>query len=222
MKKMNLKMATLAAATAVFFIACKDDVIVPTANPNAYNVSVNGNVVTVKNLAADTVLGIGATGPYSAGKFSYFNLATNQIVVNADTSNNNWDLAFGGTTIKVNCGTSGPGNGGAFVYTGTFDAFTQVPTDSTFRTDNAASYAITKGSGKGWYNYDGPNNIVSAIPGRVLVIRTATRKYAKVEILHYYKGNVTPSTTASDSIKAFDSRYYSFRYTYQANGSTTF
>ncbi len=222
MKKMNLKMATLAVATAVFFIACKDDVILPTANPNAYNVSVNGNVVTVKNLPADTIVAIGATGPYGAGKFTYFNVATNQIVVNADTSNNNWDLAFGGTTIKVNCGTSGPGNGGAFVYTGTFDAFTQVPTDSTFRTDNAASYAITKGSGKGWYNYDGPNNIVSAIPGRVLVIRTATGKYAKVEILHYYKGNVTPSTTASDSIKAFDSRYYSFRYTYQANGSTTF
>ena len=219
---MNLKMATLAAATAVFFIACKDDVIVPTANPNAYNVSVNGNVVTVKNLAADTVLGIGATGPYSAGKFSYFNLATNQIVVNADTSNNNWDLAFGGTTIKVNCGTSGPGNGGAFVYVGQFDQLNTVPTDSTFRIDQAPSYAITKGSGKGWYNYDGATTLVSAIPGRVLVVKTANGKYAKVEVMNYYRGNTTPLSTASDSIKAFDSRYYSFKYTYQANGSTTF
>ena len=84
------------------------------------------------------------------------------------------------------------------------------------------SYAITKGSGKGWYTYDGPNNLITATPGRVLVIRTASGKYAKVEILNYYKGGVTPITTASDSIKAFDSRYYTFRYSYQSNGSTTF
>jgi len=219
---MKKTITSIAVIAALILNACKDEVAPIATDSRAYNVSVNGNVVTVKNLASDTVLGVGATGPYSAGKFSYFNLATNQIVVNADTASTNWDLAFGGTTIKVNCGTSGPGNGGAFVYTGTFDAFTQIPTDSTFRTDNAPSYAITKGSGKGWYNYEQATTLVSAIPGRVLVIKTATGKYAKVEILNYYRGGVTPLSTASDSIKAFDSRYYSFKYTYQANGSTTF
>jgi hypothetical protein len=63
---------------------------------------------------------------------------------------------------------------------------------------------------------------LTAIPGRLLVIKTASGKYAKVEILNYYKGNTTPLTTASDSIKIYNSRYYSFRYTYQADGTKTF
>jgi HmuY protein len=217
-------LATALIASSIIFSACQKDTPTPVtpADPNAFNVSVNGNIVTVKNLPADTILGIGATGPYGAGKYSFFNLGTNSIVSNADSASSNWDLAFAGTTIRINNGTSGPGNGGAFVYTGTFDALTSVPVDSTFRVDNAPVYAITKGSGKGWYTYDGPNNIVTATPGRVLVIRTASGKYAKVEISNYYKGGVTPATTATDSIKAYDSRYYTFRYTYQANGTTTF
>jgi hypothetical protein len=64
--------------------------------------------------------------------------------------------------------------------------------------------------------------LLTAIPGRVLVIRTASGKYAKVEILNYYKGNTTPLSTASDSVKIYNSRYYSFRYTFQGNGTTTF
>jgi hypothetical protein len=150
-------------------------------------------------------------------------LGINGLIASTDSATSNWDLAFAGTTIRVNNTTSGPGNGGAFVYNGSFDNLTVVPADSSFYVDNApVSYAIPKGSGKGWYTYDGPNNIVSATPGKVLVIKTATGKYAKVEILNYYRGGVTPSITATDSVKAFDSRYFSFRYTYQPNGSTTF
>ena len=215
---------TAVIASALIFSACKKETTTP-VNPidsNAFNVSVNGRIVTVKNLPADTILGIGAMGPYGAGKYSFFSLETNTKVSSADSASSNWDFAFAGTTVRVNNGTSGPGNGGAFVYTGTFDALTSVPVDSTFRVDSATVYAITKGSGKGWYTYDGPNNIVTATPGRVLVIRTASGKYAKVEILNYYRGGVTPATTATDSIKSFDSRYYTFRYTYQSNGTTTF
>jgi len=221
MKKSTIGILAIAA---LIFNACKDDnANVITTNPDAFGVSVSGKIVTVKNLAADTIIGMGAQGPYGAGKYTFFSLGTNAKIASTDSATSNWDLAFAGTTIRINNGTSGPGNGGAFVYTGTFDALTAVPADSTFRTDNApTSYAITKGSGKGWYNYDGPNNIVTAIPGRVLVIKTANGKYAKVEILNYYKGNTTPSTTASDSIKTYNSRYYSFRYTYQADSSTTF
>lgn len=222
---MKTILATAAITSAIIFSACKKDTPTPVtpADPNAFNVSVNGKIVTVKNLPADTILGIGAMGPFGAGKYSFFSLETNSKISNTDSATPNWDLAFAGNTIRVNNVTSGPGNGGAFVFTGTFDGLTQVPADSTFRVDNApVSYAITKGSGKGWYTYDGPNNIITPIPGRVLVIKTASGKYAKVEILNYYRGGVTPATTASDSIKAFDSRYYTFRYTYQSNGSTTF
>ncbi len=222
---MKKKIITLVAVSAIIFSACKKDSnIITPAGPgvNDYSVTVNGKIVTVRNLDADTIIGMGGQGPYGAGKYSFFSLASNSRVSNSDSATSNWDLAFGGTTIRVNCGTSGPGNGGAYVYTGLFDDLTSVSADSTFKTDNAPAYAITKGSGKGWYSYDGPNNIVTATPGRTLVIKTANGKYAKVEILNYYKGGTTPSISASDSIKSYDSRYYTFRYTYQADGSTTF
>ncbi len=212
------------AATIISFAACKkNDTPVVNADPRAFGVSVNGSIVTVKNLPADTIVGIGAMGPYGVGKYTFFSLGANGLVASTDSASSNWDMAFAGTTVRVNCGTSGPGNGGAFVFNGTFEGLASVPSDSTFKTDNApAAYAIPKGSGKGWYTYDGPNNLVTATPGKVLVIRTANGKYAKVEILNYYRGGVTPSTTATDSIKSFDSRYYTFRYTYQGNGTTTF
>jgi hypothetical protein len=222
MKKSTIGILAIAA---LIFNACKKDetnnVVV---NPNDYNVSVSGKIVTVKNLAADTIVGFGPQGqPIGAGKYTFFSLGTNSKIASTDSATNNWDLAFAGNIIRINNLTTGPGNGGAFVYTGTFDALTSIPSDSTFRIDNApSSYAITKSSGKGWYNYDPQSTLVTAIPGRVLVIKTANGKYAKVEILNYYKGNTTPLSTASDSIKIYDSRYYSFRYTYQADGTKTF
>jgi len=222
MKKITFAIVLM---SAIIFSACKKDAVTTVVDPTAFNVSVVGKIVTVTNLPADTIIGIGQMGPYGAGKYTFFSLRGNSIIARTDSATSNWDIAFAGTKILINAGTSGPGNGGAFVYKdGTFDALATIPFDSTFYVDNApASYAITYGSGKGWYNYDYPPvNIISAIPGRVLVIKTADGKYAKVEILNYYKGNTTPLSTATDSIKAYDSRYYSFRYTYQSNGTTTF
>lgn len=210
-------------STAIF-TACSKDKTEQPVDPGAFSVAVNGKIVTVSNLPADTIIGFAQSGqPYGAGKYAFFSLETNSWVSNADSATTKWDLAFSGTTIRVNNVTSGPGNGGAFVYNGVFDALAQVPTDSVFKVDNhPISYAITRGSGKGWYNYDGPSNLLTPIPGRVLVIKTANGKYAKVEILNYYRGGVTPSATASDEIKVSEQRYYKFRYTFQGSGSTTF
>ena len=132
------------------------------------------------------------------------------------------DTIIGFSPIITNNGTSGPGKGGAFVYVGTYDDLTMVPADSTFKIDAAPSYAITTGSNKGWYLYTPQTNLVTPIPGRVLVIKTATGRYAKVEITNYYKGGTTPPASASDAIKTFSQRYYTFRFTYQADGTTTF
>ena len=222
---MTKRILTAAVLATVFFTSCdKEDTPAPPADPNAFSVSTSGTVTTVKNLPADTIIGLTAQGqPYGAGKYSFFSMETGQWINNSDSATTKWDLAFSGTTIRVNNATSGPGTGGAFVYVGTFDALTSVPVDSTFRIDShPVSYAIAKGSGKGWYNYDGANNLLTPIPGRVLVIKTASGKYAKVEILNYYKGGVTPSATASDDVKINEQRYYSFRYRYQGNGTVNF
>lgn len=210
-------LAATALAAIVVLTACeKDETPQPPANPKAFAVEVNGKIVTVKNLPADTIIGIAPSGqPFGAGKYSFFSLETNQWVSNADSATTKWDLAFSGTTVRVNNATSGPGSGGAFVYVGTFDALSSVPVDSVFKVDNhPVSYAIVRGSGRSWYNYDGANNLLTPIPGRVLVIKTAGGKYAKLEILNYYKGGITPSATATDAVKINEQRFYTFRYTY--------
>ena len=183
------------------------------------------SAITVKDLAADTVTGLGLDGrPQSAGTTTYYSLVDNKVVASTDAASTKWDIAFSSTKILINGGTSGPGIGGAFVYVGLFDALKTIPADSNFATDNsnAASFAIPLGSGKAWYTYDGLTTLVSPIAGRVLVIRTATGKFAKIEIISYYKGGVTLPASASVNDKLFKQRYYTFRYAYQPNGSKTF
>lgn len=220
--KRKIILASLMAAT--IFNACKKDNPAPVKKPTDFDISVSGKIVTVKNLPADTIIGTDGIGrPIGAGKYTFFSLETNSLIPNSDSATAKWDLAFAGTTIRVNNLTSGPGKGGAFVHTGTFETLLSVPTNEDFLVDNhPLTYAIPKGSGNGWYNYDGPTNLVTAIPGKVLVIKTANEKYAKVEILNYYRGGVTPSASASSEIKSKEQRFYTFRYTFQPDGSTTF
>jgi hypothetical protein len=129
-----------------------------------------------------------------------------------DSASSNWDVAFRGTTIITNAGTSGPGMGGAYVHVGIFADVIAFNADSTIRTDAAPVYAIKTGSNKGWYVYDVPNNLITPIPGRVLMIRGADGTLYKLEINNYYKGGLTPSSTASSAIKSSTQRYYNFRY----------
>lgn len=224
MKNTITKMMTILLITAAMVSCKKEDAAIDTTNNGTFKVYTVGNITTVQNLMGDTIIGINPTTfqPYGSGKFTFFSLATGQLVANTDSATTKWDLAFRGTTILTNSGNSGPGLGGAYVQVGLFADVTKVSSDSTFKVDNAPSYAITTGSNKGWYVYDGANNLITPIPGRVLIIRTSTGKYAKVEILNYYKGGVTPAASASDALKLSEQRYYTFRYTYQASGSTTF
>lgn len=215
MKKMVSKIAMVLGVSVTMLACSKDDtaVVVPVS------------AITVRDLAADTVTGIGVDGrPQSAGTTTYYSLVDNKIVASTDAATTKWDVAFTSTKILVNSGTSGPGLGGAFVFKGLFDDLKTIPADSAFATDNsnASSFAIPWGSGKGWYTYDGLTTLVNPIAGRVLVIRTAAGKFAKIEIINYYKGGVTLPSTAADMDKLTKQRYYTFRYAYQPNGTKTF
>ena len=108
------------------------------------------------------------------------------------------------------------GQGAASILNGIFDEIKEVPSTATFNQDTKTVLAIPTGSGKGWYNYDAPTNIISPIAGKVLLIKTADGKHAKMEILSYYKG--APATPNSSS----QSRYYTFRYVYQPDGTVKF
>jgi hypothetical protein len=179
---------------------------------------------TVNDLPADTIVGITPQGqPFGAGKFTFYSLEKNAIVANTDSASTKWDLAFNGTKILTNSGNSGSGLGGAFIQIGLFDELKTISSDSVFKTDNGpSSYAVTFGSGKGWYTYDPIKNLVTPLAGRVLVVRTASGKYAKVEIIAYYKGGATLAATAPDAEKITKQRYYTFRYIFQPNGTKNF
>jgi len=160
---------------------------------------------TARDLPADTG---------SASKFTYFSLRDSAIVVGVDTTTNKWDLAFASTSIRTNSGTSGAGTGGAVVLSqADFDTLSMA-TASAYSIDTSATkLAIRTGSDNGWYHYDFATNIITPVAGRVLVIRTGDGKYAKVQIVSYYKG-APAAPTATDK-----SRYYTFKYVYQPDGS---
>lgn len=157
------------------------------------------------------------SGEGTGNHYTFFSIERNEVVALADSNTTKWDIAVRSTNIITNSGTSGPGAGGAYVQKATtFDNFKTIPTDSVFRTDASTALAIKTGSGNGWYNYDFNTNLISPIPGNILVIRTATGKYAKVEILSYYKD--APATPSATDV----SRFYTFRFVYQSNGTKTF
>ncbi|QKZ12163.1 HmuY family protein [Spirosoma sp. KUDC1026] len=204
----------IAALSLAALTSCSDDSTTPAvpvqsrtvrnlpADPTATPVSTTGTSTTATQPAAAT------------NKYTLYRLSDSTVVANSDSASNRWDIGFRATNIIVNGGAIRSGQGGAYVHSGTFDALTTIPESATFATDQSASQlAVPTGSGNGWYNY--ANTIITPIPGRVLVVRTGDGKYAKVEILSYYRG--APATPSATSV----GRYYTFRYVYQPNGSKT-
>lgn len=193
-------------ATVLLFSCSKDNA--PTVVPV--------ETKTFKNLAAAPTVNATTGQPQApTSKFTFFSLRTGEVIANTDSTTDKWDLGFRGTTIIVNGGTIRTGKGGLYIHTGLFDEFKEVPATATFLVDESTTkLALTPASGQGWYNYNAMANIISPIPGRVLVVRTGDGKFAKVEILSYYKD--APATPDQNSV----ARHYTFRYVVQPNGST--
>jgi hypothetical protein len=150
----------------------------------------------------------------STGRVTYFSLRDSAIVTGADTASNKWDIAFRTTTILVNGGSGRFGQGGAIVMTSTdFDTLSQVPT-AGWRTDTTSAFAIPTGAGNGWYNYNSTTNVISPIPGVVIALRTADGRFAKVQLLSYYRGAPQNPDGFRDR-----SRVYTFRYVFQPDAT---
>jgi hypothetical protein len=155
---MNLSFSKISLSvvlSAALLSACKkEDTPTPPAPLQA---------TTYRNLPADPITTSGTGQPGAAtNKYTFFSFKTGAIVTNADSATNQWDLGFRGTTLIINGGSSGPGQGGAIVKTGLFDETVTAP-ETGYAVDSPAAKAIPTGSGNGWYNYDGSTNIVSPI-----------------------------------------------------------
>lgn len=202
----SFRPALVLAAGALALASCKkdDDPAVTPASTAKAN--------TVSNLAtASTPSTTGA--PVPPKHYTFYSLADNKEVAYTDSNSTKWDIAVRTTTILINGGTSGPGQGGAQLYTGLFTDLKDAPTTG-YSVDAAAGKAIPTGSGNGWYTYNSSTNVVTPIAGKVLAIRTATGKYAKVEVQSYYKDAPAAPTSANAS------GYYTFRYVYQGTGTS--
>ncbi len=204
-KRIKLMLSSYLLITfAIIFYSCSNTVVEPNVPTGDLTVR------TVKNLPANAD---------SSNKFTYFRFSDSSVVTGVDTVNFKWDIAFKNTTIIINGSTPGGagiryGSGGAIVYTASFDTISVVPVLPFAVDTTATKLAITPGSGNGWYSYDFVNNIVNPILTRTLIIRTGDGKYAKVQILSYYKdSNPQPNPNP------LNFRYYTFKYTYQPDGS---
>lgn len=206
-----IKLMALLCLSLCFFTSCDDadDVAIPTAE-----------VVTIRNLHAPADVRSRETGEISQEKpFVYFNFRTGDTVPQAQANTTNWDIAFKGTTIIVNGGVNRAGNGGAAIVQGIFDEIKEVPASVEFRQDGTPpNFAIPIGSGQGWYNYNSQTFVVLPIPGVVLLFKDASgSRFAKVEILSYYKNAPAQPDAFRDQ-----NGYFTFRYAYQEADSRRF
>jgi hypothetical protein len=205
-KFLKLSLLTL----AVFSVSCSNDDDDNKQQPTTLE------TVTVSNLYAPQT---GGQGQPVGGAFAKFSFSENAVV-----TNNNWDVAFRGTTIIVNGGTqigiadepTRTGIGAVSIISNTLDAVTTFPAASTFAQDGNATYAIPTGSGNGWYSYNAATNVITPIAGKIFVVKTHDGKYAKFEILSYYKD--APANPDAASL----TRYFTLKFVYQPNSTTTF
>ncbi|MGF1555139.1 HmuY family protein [Paucihalobacter sp.] len=190
--------------------------IMSCSNDDDNNVLLEVQTETVLNLHAPQS---GGQGQPISGAFTKFSFETGAIT----TSETDWDIAFRGTTIIVNGGQSlgtndepeRTGNAAAYIANGTMASVTEVDTDLLV-SDSANGYAIPAGSGNGWYLYNQQLFLVTPIAGKILVFRTHDGRYAKVEILSYYKDAPENPNAMVD-----EGRYYTFNYVYQPNQDIT-
>ncbi len=208
MFKFSLLKFILFIAVITVFSACSDD--------KENDITPALEVKTFSNLYAPQT---GGRGEPIGGSFVRFSFAKGDIV-----SDNTWDIAFRGTTILVNGGAAigiadepqRTGDAAISIVSGTFEEIKEVPNAALFLQDAPNTHAVPTGSGTGWYNYNPMINLLTPIAGKVLVVRTHDGKYAKFEILSYYKDAPANPDTTDESIF----RYYTFRYIYQPKGTT--
>lgn len=215
--------ATIVSVTATTLVAQ----VPQGATSGAISITVNGvartaptDFTVLSDLVRATASDIhapqtGGQGQPVGGPFTKFSFETGE-VTDSETA---WDIAFRGTTIAVNggglTGTSEEparnGEGGAVIVDGLFAEVTSAAS-LTFAQDAEGAFAIPTGSDNGWYNYNFMTNLVTPIPGKILVFRTHDGKMAKVEILSYYEGAPANPNGFTDA-----SRYYTFNYVYNPN-----
>ncbi len=195
---MNKRNGIFAIMMILFFTSCKKD-----------NIDSSPVTVNTKDFLVN--------GDPSGGNYNFFSFETATEITPADSATNKWDFAMRFETFIVNSNASGPGNAGVQIVNQAFDAVTSAPATG-YRYDTTVSQKAIKGAD--WYNYNPTTRSFSPIAGKTFIFRTATGKYAKLEVLSADPtddaGNLVVPPTRPTKIK------YKIRVAFQGNGSATF
>lgn len=195
---MNKRNVIFAVLMIVVFASCKKD----TTDPKPAEINTKDFLVN---------------GDPSGGNYNFFSFANSAEINEADSSSSKWDFAIRFETFIVNSNASGPGNAGVQIINQPFDAITTAPTNS-YRYDTTVSQKAIKGAD--WYTYNPTTRSFSPIAGKTFVFRTATGKYAKLEMISADPaddlGNLVIPPTRPTKIK------YKIRVAYQGDGSLAF
>lgn len=152
----------------------------------------------------------------AAGPYTFFSFENGGLVASADSASSKWDFAMRFATMIVNSNASGPGGAGVKLMDGVFDSFTEAPATG-YAYDTTA---VQLGVKDDWYTYNPVTRSFAPKAGKVFVFRTASGKYAKMEMLTANptddNGNAVVPPTRPTKIK------YTFRAGYQRDGSRNF
>ena len=200
----NLFMRVFYIGILIFnFISCTEDSIIKPVE-----------AMIIKNLYAPIT---SAPGEIETGKFVKFSFSEQKIV-----EDDKWDIAFRGKTILINGGFSGSsdepnrsGFGGGYVEIGNYGSIKNVD-ENKIRQDSESEKAISIENGKGWFDYNIQNGLITPIEGRTLIFKTHNGRFAKVKISSFYK-----DSPEVPNALLHESEYYSFNYTYQPNEGIT-
>ncbi len=139
-----------------------------------------------------------------------------------------WDIAFHRWDIRLNCGTSGSGQGGALKSTGNvaktgWDALTVAPetgyaVDETItvikqygmpptEVDVSGNKVITGDTEGTWVVFDHTNGPSYTVTNQIFVVKTADGKYVKIWLKQYKNAEGKGG-------------HITMKYAYQADGST--
>jgi hypothetical protein len=155
-------------------------------------------------------------------KWVYFSFEQGNEVTISDFQNSmDWDIGFHRYDVRVNCGTSGPGQGGSqSMGVVDFESVTQAPesgyslNDSIGVIQESGVWEYTNVPGDTvlatWMNIDFSNPPPKyTISDEIYVILTADGKYVRIWLKDYFDDRST-------------SGHVTMRYTYQADGTRSF
>jgi len=187
----------LASMIMIFAVSCKKNDTATPAAVSSIDFLVNGSA--------------------STGNYNFFSFTTGTEAAVSDSNSTKWDFAMRFETFIVNSNASGPGTAGVQIVNQTFDAVTVAP-DAGYKYDTAVAQKAIKGAD--WYTYNPTTRSFSPIAGKTFVFRTATNKYAKLEVLSADPcddaGNIVVAPTRPTKIK------YKIRFAFQNNGTKNF